>query len=59
MFSSDDTRTEYNEQVFEKLDLSKKTVGPKEFYDCTFLDCNFSEIVFRNCRFNDCKFKNW
>ena len=48
---------EYIEQVFKKIDLSKKEVDSKEFTDCVFTECDFSENIFRSCKFEECRFQ--
>jgi len=50
------TDTDYTEQIFKDLDLSRREIVSKEFDDCTFEKCDFSETIFTKCRFLNCTF---
>lgn len=47
---------EYEDRVFDGLDLSGEEVRAKEFAGCTFTGCSFVETNFADCRFVDCEF---
>jgi uncharacterized protein YjbI with pentapeptide repeats len=56
MGCSDLAGTEFNGQVFKKIQCSGETLDDKEFYECEFNDCVFTETMFKRCRFVDCTF---
>jgi uncharacterized protein YjbI with pentapeptide repeats len=47
---------EYEDSVFEGLELAGEEVRDKEFAGCTFTGCSFLETRFTACRFVECAF---
>ena len=47
---------EYEDCVFEGLELAGEEVRDKEFAGCTFTGCSFLETRFTACRFVECAF---
>ena len=56
--SDNDKQNEYYDELFEKIDLSQKTISEKIFENCKFVHCFFSETNFQACRFCDCTFEH-
>lgn len=46
----------YEDQVFEKVSYSGKSIRNKEFQNCTFKSCDFSNADFSRNKFLDCHF---
>jgi len=49
-------QTEYEEIVFEKLDMPEQMLEGYRFDQCKFSKCNFNEATFKQCQFIDCEF---
>ena len=48
----------YDDQIFEYLDYTAKTVKGREFQSCTFRKCNFTEAELSGNKFLECTFDN-
>ena len=49
---------EYENKLFENLDLVETSVSGIEFIDCTFQNCCFENLEILNCTFQDCTFRS-
>jgi len=52
------SESEYDDAVFENLDLAGAALEGIRFRDCSFTRCNFSEATLARCRFSDCQFQD-
>jgi len=48
----------YNDQVFDTLQLDSIQIDSSEFFDCVFKDCSFVESTIQKCRFINCWFQD-
>jgi uncharacterized protein YjbI with pentapeptide repeats len=51
-----DESAEYEDQIFDGLEMAGEEVRAKEFAGCNFVGCSFLETAFVACRFVDCEF---
>ena len=51
-----DESVEYEDQIFDGLEMAGEEVRAKEFAGCNFVGCSFLETAFVACRFVDCEF---
>ncbi len=51
-----DEPAEYEDQIFDGLEMAGEEVRAKEFAGCNFVGCSFLETAFVDCRFVDCEF---
>jgi fluoroquinolone resistance protein len=52
------TKSNYYQEKFTKLTLSKETVKEIEFEECEFKDCSFIDCTFNTCKFINCSFED-
>ena len=44
------SHTQYQERVFQGVELPRSQLVHSEFIECSFSDCSFAETTFGNCR---------
>ncbi|AYA41995.1 pentapeptide repeat-containing protein [Xenorhabdus nematophila] len=53
-----DSKSDYYDVSFSKVDFSGSTLEDTTFEDCEFNHCNFSSAKISRCKFNHCAFNN-
>jgi fluoroquinolone resistance protein len=51
------SRTQYNDQLFQRVRLDAVELISSPFHGCIFKDCSLVESVLRGCRFVNCTFR--
>lgn len=49
---------DYENELFEGIEMQDEILSEKIFTDCTFIKCKFYEGQIEHCSFNECSFEN-